>query len=93
VVPAAPADPAEALQSLLELCNSQGASDLHLTSGYVPALRVDGDVVSVEGWGEPSAERLEKILWTVDAEDQPGTVARNQGPRISRTRPRKRDSG
>src|SRR5882762_370750 len=65
VVPAAPADPAEALQSLLELCNSQGASDLHLTSGYVPALRVDGDVVSVEGWGEPSAERLEKILWTV----------------------------
>jgi len=65
VVPAAPADPAEAMQSLLELCNSQGASDLHLTSGYVPALRVDGDIVSVEGWGEPSAERLQKVLWTV----------------------------
>ena len=64
-VPPAPADPAEAMQSLLDLCNSQGASDLHLTSGYVPALRVDGDVVSIEGWGEPSAERLEKILWTV----------------------------
>ena len=65
VVPRAPADPAEAMQSLLELCNSQGASDLHLTSGYVPALRVDGDVVSVEGWGEPPPEQLEKILWTV----------------------------
>src|SRR6266852_2957186 len=61
VVP--PADPAEAMQSLLELCNSQGASDLHLTSGYVPALRVDGDVVSVEGWGEPPPEQVEKILW------------------------------
>jgi len=65
VVEPAPADPAEAMQSLLELCNSQGASDLHLTSGYVPALRVDGDVVSVEGWGEPSAEQLAKVLWTV----------------------------
>jgi len=65
VVEPAPADPAEAMQSLLELCNSQGASDLHLTSGYVPALRVDGDVVSVEGWGEPSAEQLAKVLWAV----------------------------
>ncbi len=65
VAPRAPADPAEAMQSLLELCNSQGASDLHLTSGYVTALRVDGDVVSVEGWGEPPPEQLEKILWTV----------------------------
>jgi twitching motility protein PilT len=65
VVPPAPADPGEAMQTLLELCSAQGASDLHLTSGFVPTLRVDGDVVSVEGWGEPPAERLEKILWTV----------------------------
>ena len=65
VVPPAPPDPAEAMQTLLELCNAQGASDLHLTSRFVPALRIDGDIVSVEGWGEPSPERLEKILWTM----------------------------
>jgi twitching motility protein PilT len=65
VVPPAPHDAADAMQSLLELCESQRASDLHLTSGFVPALRIDGEIVSVEGWGEPSPERLEKILWSV----------------------------
>src|SRR5207253_5786082 len=65
VVPPAPADPAQAMQALLELCQAQSASDLHLTSRFVPALRIDGDVVSVEGWGEPNPERLEKLLWTM----------------------------
>jgi twitching motility protein PilT len=65
VAPPGPADPAEAMQALLDLCDSLGASDLHLTSGFVPALRVDGDIVSVEGWGEPSAERLQEMLWAI----------------------------
>ena len=47
---------------LLELCSSKGASDLHLTSGRPPALRIDGDVRPLKGWGEPSAEELEEIL-------------------------------
>jgi twitching motility protein PilT len=61
----APGDPAAAMLQLLELCSSKGASDLHLTSGQTPALRIDGDVRPLQGWGEPSAEELEEILWTI----------------------------
>jgi twitching motility protein PilT len=64
----APADPAAAMLQLLELCSSKGASDLHLTSGGPPALRIDGDVRPLQGWGEPSAEELEEILWTITPE-------------------------
>jgi len=64
----APADPAAAMLQLLELCSSKGASDLHLTSGRAPALRIDGDVRPLQGWGEPSAEELEEILWTITPE-------------------------
>jgi len=64
----APADPAAAMLQLLELCSSKGASDLHLTSGREPALRIDGDVRPLQGWGEPSAEELEEILWTITPE-------------------------
>jgi twitching motility protein PilT len=64
----APSDPAAAMLQLLELCSSKGASDLHLTSGRTPALRIDGDVRPLQGWGEPSAEELEEILWTITPE-------------------------
>ena len=64
----APSDPAAAMLQLLELCSSKGASDLHLTSGRPPALRIDGDVRPLQGWGEPSAEELEEILWTITPE-------------------------
>jgi len=63
-----PADPAAAMLQLLELCSSKGASDLHLTSGRAPALRIDGDVRPLQGWGEPTAEELEEILWTITPE-------------------------
>ena len=63
-----PTDPAAAMLQLLELCSSKGASDLHLTSGRAPALRIDGDVRPLQGWGEPSAEELEEILWTITPE-------------------------
>jgi twitching motility protein PilT len=63
-----PTDPAAAMLQLLELCSSKGASDLHLTSGRAPALRIDGDVRPMQGWGEPSAEELEEILWTITPE-------------------------
>jgi len=31
-------------------------------------LRIDGDVRPLQGWGEPSAEELEEILWTITPE-------------------------
>ena len=61
----APADPAEAMSTLLDICQERGASDLHLTSGRPPALRIDGDVVTLQGWGSPSADELTAMLWSI----------------------------
>ena len=64
-VPMGPRDPADAMRRLLELCGEHRASDLHLTSGAPPALRIDGDIRPLQGWGEPSAEELAELLWTL----------------------------
>ena len=61
----APSDPAEAMAALLDLCGEHKASDLHLTSGGPPALRIDGDIRLLEGWGEPSAKELKEMLFTI----------------------------
>jgi twitching motility protein PilT len=58
-------DPVHAMRGLLELCGGHRASDLHLTSGAAPALRIDGDIRTLQGWGEPSAEELAELLWTI----------------------------
>ncbi len=63
--PPRPADPAQAMAQLLELCNEHGASDLHLTSGSAPALRLDGDILGLSGWGAPSADELQELLWSI----------------------------
>ena len=64
-VPPAPADAGEAMQALLALVVEKKASDLHLTSGFTPCLRVDGDIAPLEGFGVPSAERLREMLWSI----------------------------
>jgi twitching motility protein PilT len=64
-------EPGGAMQELLELCATHRASDLHLTSGAAPALRVDGDICTLHGWGAPSADELAELLWSI-------TPARNR---------------
>ncbi len=59
------------MSELLQLCASHGASDLHLTSGSAPSLRIDGDIRALEGFGAPSADELAELLWTL-------TPARNR---------------
>jgi twitching motility protein PilT len=63
-----PADAAAAMQQLLQLCVEYRASDLHLTSEYAPALRVDGDVLALDGYGSPPEARLKEMLWTLAPE-------------------------
>ncbi|HET9599566.1 MAG TPA: type IV pilus twitching motility protein PilT, partial [Anaeromyxobacteraceae bacterium] len=61
----APAEPREAMEALLaDLARFRG-SDLHLTSGEEPALRVDGDVVPLSGYGRLAPERLAALLWSI----------------------------
>jgi len=64
----APADPRAALDALLEGMVSRRASDLHLASDSPPHLRVDGDMVPVQGYAPLSAERLKDLLWSIAPE-------------------------
>ena len=63
--PPAPEEAAAAMATLLSLMVEHRASDLHLTSGLAPRLRVDGDVATLEGFGVLSAERMQELLWSV----------------------------
>jgi twitching motility protein PilT len=63
-----PDDPREAIEALLALVKERRASDLHLTSGEVPALRIDGDVVPIPEYGPIHAERLREMLWSIAPE-------------------------
>jgi twitching motility protein PilT len=58
-------DAAAAMHELLELTVAQKASDLHLTTGFVPCLRVDGDIVPIEGYGPISDDRLREMLFSI----------------------------
>jgi twitching motility protein PilT len=57
-------DPLAAMEALLATLVERGASDLHLASESVPALRVDGDVVRLDDHGPVSAQRLAEMLWS-----------------------------
>src|SRR5687767_11099638 len=47
------------------------ASDVHITAGFPPLLRVDGDLVPVPGYPEAlSAEWVEKAAFDLMNEDQ-----------------------
>src|SRR5438132_1054117 len=64
-VEGAPDEAAAAMHQLLELTVEKKASDLHLTTGFAPCLRLDGDVVQLEGYGEVADERLREMLFAI----------------------------
>ncbi len=64
-VEAPPDDAKAAMAQLLEVTVSHKASDLHLSSGYTPCLRLDGDVVQLEGYGVLTPERLQQMLFSI----------------------------
>lgn len=50
------------LEQLIQKSITDGASDIHLSSGTFPALRVHGDLNYVEDFGEFSREYLESFI-------------------------------
>ena len=60
-----PVDPGEAIHRLLSEMVARNASDLHLTSGHPPALRVDGDIVPLAEFGVLDEGRLTDMLWAI----------------------------
>ena len=63
--PAAPAPaskPIEAITDLLEILVDRGASDLHLSVGDPPRVRLDGELEELSDIEAPSGELLERLL-------------------------------
>ncbi|HEX9639231.1 MAG TPA: type IV pilus twitching motility protein PilT, partial [Acidobacteriota bacterium] len=56
------------IQDLMRLMIDQGASDLHLTSGLAPALRVDGQIEILSHLPALPTEQLEALLMEITPE-------------------------
>jgi twitching motility protein PilT len=63
--PPNPPDPRQAMEHLLAAIAERRGSDLHLASGQVPALRIDGDIVPLAEYGPISPERIAAMLWSI----------------------------
>ena len=63
-----PMDPAEAMDELLQIMVTHNASDLHLQSDHPPSYRVDGDMVTLEGYDNVAPDRLEELLFSIAPE-------------------------
>lgn len=50
------------IQSMLKLTVSQDASDLHLVPGSVPCLRVQGDLIPIEGEAVLDRKRADELI-------------------------------
>ncbi|MEP7167375.1 MAG: type IV pilus twitching motility protein PilT [Candidatus Woesebacteria bacterium] len=61
------------IEDMLSLCIKNGASDLHLIVGSFPCLRVNGDLVPIEGEPLLVAERSQELIFgllTQELKDQ-----------------------
>ncbi len=59
------ARPLPPVESLLRLLLTRGGSDLHLSSGQAPRMRVHGDLTPLPEYSPPSAVDLKKMLYAV----------------------------
>src|SRR3954468_23318319 len=64
-MPTAAGDAGQAMRDLLDVMINERASDLHLSSDFVPCLRLDGDIVPLRAFGTLGPTRLEAMLWSI----------------------------
>jgi twitching motility protein PilT len=57
--------PTDAMDALFRTMFELRASDLHLSAGSFPMMRLDGEMQRFPGHGVFSAEELERILWPI----------------------------
>src|SRR5499427_4750605 len=53
------------MKQLLEIMLERGASDLHLSSEHPPMMRLDGDIVGIEGFAKLDPDHLKEMIWTI----------------------------
>ena len=56
------------LDKLLKLLKERNASDLHLSAGLVPRMRVQGEMETVEGWATLDDEALRELMKEITSE-------------------------
>ncbi|HWN80775.1 MAG TPA: twitching motility protein PilT, partial [Candidatus Udaeobacter sp.] len=58
------------LRDLLEIMVKRGASDLHLTAGVPPMVRLDGDLSPVSQYAPLDASDTQRLSYSVLSEEQ-----------------------
>ena len=58
------------LQAALRMLIEAGASDLHLTTGAPPMMRIDGSLVGIDTLGTQTAEGLQRTLFSILTQKQ-----------------------
>ena len=53
------------ISELLTLTNAKGASDLHLSSGNIPMIRVNGDMIVIEDCPVLTSENVKTMVYSV----------------------------
>lgn len=66
------------IQELLEEVIKKSASDLHLTVGAIPTLRVDGSLVPLEGLSPLTEEEVTELVHSIMSDDQKEILAANR---------------
>lgn len=72
------ADPEQQLGQLLELVVSHEASDLHLTVGIKPTIRIDGVLHAVDDHEVLTPERVEALVDAMISEEQKALLAKDK---------------
>ncbi|MBI2596527.1 type IV pilus twitching motility protein PilT [Candidatus Daviesbacteria bacterium] len=65
------------IQQLLDLAITRNASDLHLLVGEIPNLRINGDLVPVQGVEKITAADIETLIFPLLVEHQKGVLIQN----------------
>jgi twitching motility protein PilT len=68
MVESAEADNGFSMDTLLRRLVASGGSDLHLSSGSRPMLRVDGELAEIEDVPQPSPAQVEQLLLSITPE-------------------------
>ena len=63
-----PSEPRPQIDELLRYMVSKKASDIHLTSGNPPILRLDGSLVPISEWGQMTHDQLKAMLFSITPE-------------------------
>jgi twitching motility protein PilT len=53
------------IDELLEHCLRLGGSDLHLTAGAKPTVRVNGSLVPIDGYGKLHRDMIERLVFAI----------------------------